>query len=327
MLAAVVAEPRGRAYDEAVTMASRGREPVLLVGALPRGGNHLVRGLLDSHPQLLVPPDEDFFVRQLLRRRLAQLRGGVRSAARAPAFYRALQKHGHLERVNGGVARNTSGTEDVLDLESYYAYVRKHHRRWSVDAMIRTHLGALRAALTRAQPGPDRALVHFCALQPAGGDIARIGRRLSALYDLKGIFVFRDPRAHLGSKLRRKAGVDIELFCHQQNAYWREVDRFEVLYGPALRVRFEALIVDTERTMRAVCAFAGITYREVLTRFTQNGCLTWSNSSYGRAHGIDRGALDRYREAVSPEQIRYVERRCRRELFWEEGGTAPAMGE
>ena len=43
--------------------ASAETPPLLMLGAPPRGGNHLLRGLLDHHPQLLLPPDEDYFVR------------------------------------------------------------------------------------------------------------------------------------------------------------------------------------------------------------------------------------------------------------------------
>ena len=71
-----------------------------MLAAPPRGGNHLLRGLLDNHPQLLLPPDEDYFVRHLSRHPLLRLRGMFASRSGAPGFYRRLQKDGHLERIN-----------------------------------------------------------------------------------------------------------------------------------------------------------------------------------------------------------------------------------
>jgi hypothetical protein len=297
------------------------RGPLLIVAALPRGGNHLLRGLLDSHPRLLVPPDEDYFVRHLVRSPLERLRGCLCGPSQAPAFYHRLQKNGHLERVNAGRARNSSGTENTIDLDRYYGYVREHHVRFLVDGMIRTHLGALQAGLARSQPGADRVKVLFCALQST--DIVRLGRRLSRLYDVRGIFVFRDPRAHYGSKLGYKPEVKLRRFCRQQNRYWREVERFARDGAPALRVRFEALALDTERTMRGICDFAGIGFSESATRFTQNGSPTASNSSYQNVVGIDPGALTRYREKVAPEALRYIESHCHPELFWPDAGLAP----
>ena len=83
-------------------MESSSKPPLLILGAPPRGGNHLLRGLLDHHPQLLLPPDEDYFVRHLSRHPLLRLRGMLSSHAGAPGFFRQLQKDGHLERINAG---------------------------------------------------------------------------------------------------------------------------------------------------------------------------------------------------------------------------------
>ncbi len=300
------------------------REPLLIVGALPRGGNHLLRGLLDNHPRLLLPPDEDYFVRHLLRNPFRRAQGWLTTPERAPAFYRRLQKDGHLERVNAGNAKNSFGTEDTIDLERYYAYVRERHVRYSLDGTIQTHFGALEAALEHQQPGADRIKVFFCALQSTKGDIIWLGRRLSRLYDLRAIFVIRDPRAHFGSKLGRKPNAGLRSFCWRQNQYWRQVERFARDYGPALRVRFEALVLDTERTMRQICAFAGIPFCEGTTQFTQAGNPTVSNSSYANVQGIDPGVLSRYRDKVAPRTLRYIEAHCRPELFWPESGPPPA---
>jgi hypothetical protein len=302
-------------------------EKLLIVGALPRGGNHLLRGLLDDHPQLLLPPDEDYFVRQLMRSPLERLRGCLCTPEKAPAFYRHLQKDGHLERVNAGNAKNSFGTENTLELDRYYAHVREHHVRFSVDGMIRAHFGALQAALAHRQPGSDRTKVFFCALQSTKGDIVRLGRRLSRLYDVRGIFVVRDPRSHFASKLGRKPDTALRQFCRRQNRYVREVECFARDYGPALRVRFEGLVLDADRTMREICAFASIRFAEHVTRVTQAGSPTVSNSSYENVQGIDRAVLDRYREKVAPATLRYIEAHCRPELFWPDSGPQPALVE
>lgn len=303
------------------------REPLLIVGALPRGGNHLLRGLLDHHPQLLLPPDEDYFVRNLLRSPFWRVQGWLTQPAHAPAFHRKLQKDGHLERVNAGSAKNSSGTEHTIDLDRYYAHVREHHARFSLDGMIRTHFEALAAALEHQQPGPDRIKVFFCALQSDKLDIVLLGRRLSRLYDPRAIFVIRDPRAHFGSKRGRKPDYGLRMFCWRQNLYWRQVERFARDFGPVLRVRFEALVLDTERTMREVCAFAGIPFSDVAVRFTQAGNPTVSNSSYTNVQGIDPAVLGRYREKLGPKELRFIEEHCRPEMFWPETGPRPAAVE
>jgi len=291
---------------------------MLIVGALPRGGNHLLRGLLDAHPALVLPPDEDYFVRHLLRHPVERLRGRLCSSRRAPAFYKRLQKDGHLERVNAGGAKNSFGTKDVLDLDRYYEYVRAHHRRFSIPSMIRTHFAAMQLALGAGQDEPsERIRVFFCALQSDKHDITNLGKALSPMYDLRGVFVFRDPRSHFGSKLGRKPRAVLRRFCHRQNEYWREVETFEQLYGPTLRVRFESLILETRETMARICDFAGIEFRPTNAEFTQNGRPTFSNSSFANVQGIDPAVLSRYREKVPAKTIAYIEKHCRSELFWD----------
>jgi hypothetical protein len=290
------------------------RTPFILAGALPRAGNHLLRGLLDNHPELLLPPDEDYFFRHLLRSPLARLRGALCGPERAPDFYRGLQKDGHLERVNAGQSKNASGTQDLLDLQRYYAHVRSHHARFSLAGMIRTHVGALEAAL--GVEGQGRTPVLFCAVQASKRDVLRQGRSLAALYDLRAVFVLRDPRAHYASKLGRKPGFDLKRFCRLQNAYARQVDAFE-RYAPILKVRFEDLVSDTAATMRRVCSFLEIAYSDAAATFTLHGEATRSNSSYGTSTGIDTSTLTRYRDTLPADVRGYIEAHCTRELFWE----------
>jgi len=302
------------------------KPPLLILGAPPRGGNHLLRGLLDNHPELLLPPDEDYFIRHLSRHPLLHLRGMLVSPGDAPAFYRKLQKDGHLERVNAGHGTEVFGSEDSLDLEAYYDYVRAHHTRLSPDSLVRNHVEALAVALGHTRED-SRMRVCFCALQPSNKDLSRVGAMLSRSYDVRGVFLVRDPRAHLASKLVRNPTLDLGRFCRRQNRYWGEIDDFVARHGPALRLRFEDLVTDTEGAMREVCEFAGIEFLPDVLEYTQGGEASQSNSSFAASPGIDHGVLTRYRESLPDETIRYLERHCRPELFWHGRAPAPAAPE
>ena len=245
-------------------MQSSAKPPLLILGAPPRGGNHLLRGLLDHHPGLLLPPDEDYFVRHLSRNPLLRWRGMLASTHGAQLFYRRLQKDGHLERINAGHGTEVFGTENSLDLDAYYRHINTNHRRWDQDALVCNHVEALASALGK-RDGEERVRVFFCALQPSERDLTRVSGLLSRNYDVRGIFLVRDPRAHLASKLARNPTLNLPRFCRRQNSYWREIDEFEKNFGPALRLRFEELVTDTEARMREVCKFADIEFRpEVL---------------------------------------------------------------
>lgn len=294
----------------------RRKPPLMLLGAPPRGGNHLLRGLLDNHPQLLLPPDEDYFVRHLSRSAWLRWRGMLASQSGAPAFYRKLQKDGHLERINAGHGTEVFGSEDSLDLEAYYGYLRTHHERGSVDTLVRNHIEALAVALGH-RPGDRRLRVFFCALQPSNRDLTAVSELLARSFRLRGVFLVRDPRAHLSSKLVRNPTLNLRRFCQRQNRYWEEIRQFEEQFGPVLRLRFEELVTDTESNMRRVCEFADIDFLESVLEYTQGGQPSMSNSSFGASSGIDRGALTRYRDTLPPETIAYLEEHCIPELFWQ----------
>jgi len=153
-------------------------EELLIIAAAPRSGNHLLRGLLDGHPALLVPPDEDYFVRQLMRSPSQRFRSRVCSPGRAPDLYREIQKNGHFEEVVSGGTRNSYDTAGLLDLDAYYGYVRSHHRRFSLSGVVRTHFEALEAALTAGLPG-SRRKVYFCAMHCPGLGARSISARCS----------------------------------------------------------------------------------------------------------------------------------------------------
>jgi len=296
-------------------MQTRSKEPLLILGAPPRGGNHLLRGLLDHHPQLLLPPDEDYFIRHLSRHPKLRWRGMLMSRAGVPGFFRELQKDGHLERINAGHGTEVFGTEDSLDLQAYYDYLSKHHRRGSVNSLVRNHVEALAVALGHVE-GDGRLRVFFCALQPSNTDLTRVSKMLTRNYDVRGVFLARDPRAHLASKLARNPTLDLGRFCQRQNSYWQEVDWFIENCGPALHMRFEDLVTDTETRMREICDFAGIEFSPAVLEYTQGGEASHSNSSFAVSTGIDRSVLTRYRESLPTETIAYLEQHCLPELFW-----------
>ena len=205
-------------------MESGHKPHLLILGAPPRGGNHLLRGLLDHHPELLLPPDEDYFVRHLSRSAWLRWRGMVTSKSTAPNFYRKLQKDGHLERINAGRGTEVFGSEGSLDLEAYYGYIRTHHERGSVDSLVRNHIEALAVALGHRH-GDRRLRVFFCALQPSNEDLTGVSEILSRSYQVRGIFMVRDPRAHLSSKLVRNPTLSLRRFCQRQNRYWQEISQ------------------------------------------------------------------------------------------------------
>jgi hypothetical protein len=289
-------------------------EELLILAAAPRSGNHLLRGLLDGHRELLVPPDEDYFVRQLMRSASLRLRARLCSAGKAPDLYREIQKNGHFEKLVSGGTNNSFDTAGLLDLGAYYEYVRSHHRRFSTAGVVRTHFEALEVALSKDSPG-SRRKVYFCAMQTRRGDLENCGEIISRSYKTRTLFLFRDPRSHFHSVLGRDPEADVEKFCEKQRRNWDSVNEFEKRFGPVMRVAFGSILQDTERVMRNICEYSGIAFDPSVLEFTQGGQETWSNSSHARQRGIDPSAATRYVDELPGKYIDIIERDCPAELL------------
>lgn len=294
------------------------KEELLIIAAAPRSGNHLMRGLLDGHPALLVPPDEDYFVRQLMRVFSLRFRSRMCSPGRAPDLYRKIQKNGHFEEVVSGGTRNSYDTAGLLDLDAYNNYVRSHHRRFSLSVVVRTHFEALEAALKTELLG-SRRKVYFCAMQARRGDLEACGELLNQSYRVQTLFIFRDPRSHFHSVLGRNPEASVEKFCDRQRRNWEAVSKFERRFGPILRVAFSSILEETKRVMHDVCKYADINFDPCVLEFTQGGQETWSNSSHGRQRGLDPSSATRYVNELPSEVIDIIERDCPPELLSSKG--------
>ena len=292
---------------------STNREPLLVIGGIARAGNHLVRGLLDGHPNLVIPPDEDYFVRTLARSRIHQLQGWLCGADKSPMFYTKMQKDGFFERLNTGQGENSGDTGPLLDLEKYYDYVKTHHTPFSFKGLYRTHFEALAESLLRNNQNPHALKVYFCVLNPLCNDVLNIGRVLAHYYDLKVIFIFRNPLATYCSAKSRHyfENGNITVFCRAVNKYYRDVALFEKEnLGKVFYLSFESLVNNTESLMHEIASFIGIPYDDILTRVTQNGKEIESNSSFTQMKGIDKQVLYRYKEKLAEEEITYIKSHC-----------------
>ena len=74
-------------------------------------------------------------------------------------------------------------------------------------------------------------------------------------------------------------------------------------------VVFEDLLSEPEATMRALCALLEIDYDPILVTPTFNGLPIKADSSFAvTGHGVSSEPLERWREHLSAEEIKYVER-------------------
>ncbi len=254
-------------------LSGRGRDtapagpPVPFIVGVGRSGTTLLRLMLDSHPELAIPP-ETHFVPGLVE---------AASARRATpeAVLEAIVSHDQSGWEESGVAR---------------------------EAMLE-RLGALRP-LDAA--GALRAFYGIYAERhgkPRYGDktpryVTKIGVIAPALGEARFVHMIRDGRDVALStnkrlvELRNSKPVPIEKMAKR----WRDrilaARQVELEPGRYLEVRYEDLVLDTEPTLRRVCEFIELDFDPVMLSYHERAGerLQEMNRDHERS-GSRRGAL------------------------------------
>jgi Sulfotransferase family len=289
-------------------------QPLVLISQAPRSGGTLLMRLFDGHPECHAVPHE-----------LGAMLPSALPLPREPeAAWRALT--------------------DPRLAKAFEVGLRQAKRRQAEDRSWQqfllpplVHRGLFEQCLRERLPGTDRGVLdcyltaYFNARldypglrrRPAqrwvtGFEPDAVGRRrrmacFRELYpDGRLISVVRDPTTWVVSARRRPERYpDLRLAM----GVWKEAvlatleQRERDPEGVAI-LPFEALVADTERTMRSVAGFLGIEFRGELLAPTFDGAPMKANSSFPvERAGVIEGPLTRAAELDDPDR-----ERVRREL-------------
>jgi hypothetical protein len=203
------------------------RSPAPFVVGVGRSGTTLLRMMLDSHPQLAIPPETQFVPDVL-----DAAERGTRGAALADVIATARNwEDFRLEREQ--LARRIGNEADAADaLRSFYALYaeRQGKPRWG-----------------------DKTPKHVTRLRRLGG----------ALGEARFVHLIRDGRDVALSRRRRGMGAGKPM-AETAELWRRRIERARAqgrqLRGRYLELRFEDLIADAEPALRAVCALVELDY-------------------------------------------------------------------
>lgn len=195
----------------------------------------------------------------------------------------------------------------------------------------------------------DGYLEAYCRLEaklqgaPVWGEktprhVFRIGDILAAYPRAKLVCLIRDPRAVVASyrDWKNQGGFDFEVDPGHRKALAADHERARRSYNPIIasllwrgatlaaanalatfgpeRVRlqrYEELIASPEEAVRSLAEWLGIPFVETMMEVPVH------NSSYQRYNakgGIVTGAVDRWRQKMSPEEVAIIESACRRTM-------------
>lgn len=294
-------------YEEARRFNGQG----LFIGGCPKSGTTLLLSLLDSHPQLVVLPEETFYLEQRRRYR----------ALKSPAARLAcLLEQTDLRLLAQGrfVPRRECGSSDARDYThfDYPRFVNLANQyagaAWMNDSLLFSEV--VRAYATVL--GVDwRNCVRWVEKSTSNED------QLQALDELfpaaKLIQVVRDPRAVFASRKKRLISHDgTYTKAHRMVREWnrnaRQIPRLRADTSRFLVLHYEALVNNPRVLLQQVCRLGGFDFSERMLTPTRAGKGWEGNSSFQPAfRGIDATTVDQWRGYLTNQEIWWIEFHCR----------------
>jgi len=270
--------------------------PIFVVGA-NRSGTTLLRLILNAHSRIGIPDELVYFNSEM---------GGVPIGEwRSPSF----SETGYEKFVDRFLLENKDNIEGI-DLEAARTVIL------SGDRDLRRPYEVVLSAWVRGQ-----GKARWGEKTP--GNLFYVDVLLEMFPNARFVHVIRDPRAGVNSMQRASFFTNSVVF----NAMTREkhhgasVDLLERYIPEAQRitVRYEDLVRDPERAVRALCDFLGEEFEERMMNFHENArrfmrpeAADGFNAAATRPVSTDM--LDKWRSELTRREIGIVEALCRREM-------------
>jgi len=274
--------------------------PVFICGH-PKSGTSLVRAVFDSHPQLIVYPEETVFFRRYLPQA-----AGLDLEAQLALAERLLI---HIFRWNSAnPAPDQEGYPDRDYSTIPFEEVRQRMRK--IAAQTYRHPGDILSAAVLAfgQPTADQDVRWWVEKSPYNEYYAE------QIFDwwpqARCIHILRDPRDNFASYSRKHSDWSAEFFAANWNRSTQAgVDNLARYGEQRYRLlRYEDLVSDPENHLRTLAQFLDIDWDASLTAPTRAG-EQWSGNSMfaNQFEQISAAPIDRWKEKLSPTDAVVIE--------------------
>lgn len=278
-------------------------EPVF-VGGYPRSGTSLLVALLDGHPDLLVLPEETWFLKDVSRRVAVS---GVDAVEHL--FERTNLRH--LDPGRSGDGADPTGV-GIADYDGFpYARLREITSALFQDSAgappdVLRSLGMAFAEVTGA--GHRRYLV-----EKTPDNEFRMGTARGWWPQCRFVHVLRDPRAafhsHVAKASAASRALPVETFVlHYARSLAVGLRHISTAPDLSMLVKYEDLVAAPDPAMRRLARFLGVPFDPSLLTPTKLG-KPWTGVGSGGEVG-DRVVADRvevWRDGLHGSDVRYIE--------------------
>lgn len=269
----------------------------------PKSGTSLLMTLLDSHPQLLVYPEETAYFR-----RFSQVTSGM-------TFNQKIEEADrHLLHIFEWDSANPPVSQAGFPDRDYTAYscddIRKSYRRW-MEKLGRDESSLLSAAMlaygeiSGQLTGSTNRWVEKTPYNE------KFARQIFSLWpDARCIHVIRDPRDNYTSYRRKHPDWTPWVFAASWRGSTLLAEQNQRRYGVTkyLVLRFEDLLSDSEKVLGEVRNFLEIEDDEILRKPTRAGRQWGGNSMFGDQFArVSKTPLGRWKESLDVRSLEKLE--------------------
>ena len=300
-------EPVVANREEAAEFNKRG----LFIGGAPKSGTSLLMSLLDNHPQLIVLPEETFYLED--RHKFLALNGYEARLAWL------LQKTNLRFLAMGRFEPKDAGSTDARDYSSFdyqrFASLAKNlvQQPWMNDSLLFSET-------VRAYGIALGANWHDCVrwIEKSTSNEVRAEALDELFPEAKVIQVVRDPRAVFTSRKSRLVKSSnlyskAHRFVREWNRSAQEIPRLRRDPSRFLVIRYEDLVQNPREILESVCRFAGIDFNEKMLEPTRAGAGWQGNSAFHQAFkGISTIAAEQWKSSLTEQEIWWIELHCRK---------------
>lgn len=283
--------------------------PVFICG-YPKSGTTLLASLLDGHSDLMVFPEETFFLRQ------AVLRNPHQTIDQRMEWL----LNDPCRRFQYDAVEDSSGNRDYHDFD--YGAFRDRFTTTVHDQGINADSHLLRSLMISYAEHTGQVGKRYWVEKTPSNELF-LPTALDWYPDLRAIYIVRQPPDCFYSYAKKKNLVDnsgpfaVDIFVLEWaksiQAWHRHLSR----HHRALTVRYEDLVRCPVETLHCICGFLEIEYESTLETPTKNGKLWTGNSMHGvKFSGISTSAIGRGTKALPQEDLRFIEQVLGRAMIW-----------
>jgi hypothetical protein len=269
----------------------------------PKSGTSLLLTLLDSHPQLVVYPEESHFFRRFNSEASGlEIEGKKKLAQDLILHIFTWNQDNPPPSQSGFPDRDYSSVNysRVRDVFSEFLFDLKHEHHHILSSAV--------LAFGEVSHQLSPITLRWVEKTPYNENFAE--GIYSSWPDAKCIHIVRDPRDNFSSYRRKQPDWSPISFARSWRQSTQRGWKNQQRYGDRryLLIRYEDLVEEPEDIIEEIINFLGIDDDPILRRPTRNGEPWGGNSMFGeRFEGVSRSPIGRYKSQLNQDTIAMLE--------------------